>query len=81
MQVLFDDAEYRRIQRLARRRGMTLAEWVRQALRAVYRREPLDDRERKLAAVRAAASHAFPTADIDQMLAEIARGQGEADAP
>jgi len=74
MQVLIDDAEYRRIQRVARRNGMTLAEWVRQALRSAFRDEPLGDRDKKLAAVRAAASFEFPSGDIDQMLDEISRG-------
>jgi hypothetical protein len=73
MQILIDHAEYRRIQRVARSRGMTVAEWVRQALRRVYQREPLGDRDKKLAAVRAAALHEFPSADIDQMLEEIGR--------
>ncbi len=74
MQVLIDEAEYKRIQRVARRRGMTLAEWVRQALRSAFREEPLSGRDKKLATVRAAANQEFPTADIDQMLDEIARG-------
>ena len=77
MQVLIDDAEYRRIQRIARRRGLTLSEWVRHALRAAYREEPLGDRDKKLAVVRAAAAHELPTADIDQMLAEITAGHGD----
>lgn len=62
---------------MARQRGMSVAEWVRQALRSAYRREPLGDRDKKLAAVRAAARHEFPTADIDQMLDEIARSYQE----
>jgi hypothetical protein len=74
MQVLIEETEYRKIFRVAKRQGMTLAEWVRQALRAAYRQEPLGDRDKKLAAVRTAASHEFPTADIDQMLADIASG-------
>ena len=74
MQILIDEAEYRRIQRVARRNGMTLAEWVRQALRAAFRDEPLGSRDKKLAAVRVAASFEFPTADIDQMLDEISLG-------
>jgi len=74
MQVLIEETEYRKILRVAKRQGMTLAEWVRQALRVAYRQEPLGDRDKKLAAVRTAASHEFPTADIDQMLAEIASG-------
>ena len=74
MQVLFEETEYRQIQRAARRKGMTLAEWVRQALRTAFREEPLSGKDKKLATVRAAASHEYPTADIDQMLDEISRG-------
>lgn len=53
---------------------MTVAEWVRQALRAVLRRAPGTDSRRKIEAIRTAARHSFPTADIDQMLAEIESG-------
>jgi len=74
MQVLLEDGEYRRVQKAAKRQGMTLAAWVRRALQAAYREVPLTSREKRLAAVRAAAAHQFPTADIDQMLEEIARG-------
>lgn len=74
LQVLLDDAELREIQRLARAQRLTVAEWVRQALRAARRRQPSGDVQKKLAAIRAAARHEFPTADIEQMLAEIARG-------
>jgi hypothetical protein len=74
LQVLLEEPELREIQRAARSRRMTVAEWVRQALRAARRREPTKDADRKLAAVRAAARHSFPTADIDRMLAEIERG-------
>ena len=76
MQVLFEDGEYEQLQGAARQRGLTLAEWVRQALRAALRAQPVDTADRKLAAVRAATRHAFPTADIDRMLAEIERGYG-----
>lgn len=74
LQVLLDEPEYRRIQRIARRSGMTLAAWVRSALRTAYREEPLSSKERKLAAIRRATRHEFPTADIDRMLEEIAQG-------
>lgn len=77
LQVLLDEAELREVQRAARSRRMTVAEWVRQALRAERRRQPVGDAGRKLAAVRSAARHAFPTGDIDQMLAEIERGYGD----
>jgi hypothetical protein len=74
LQVILEDPEYRDIQRVARAQRLTVAEWVRQALRAARRREPVADTGKKLAAIRHAARHVFPTADIDQMLAEIERG-------
>lgn len=74
LQVLFDDAELREIQQLARRQHMTVAEWVRQKLRAARSRESGPDASSKLQVIRAASSHAFPTGDIDRLLAEIERG-------
>ncbi len=74
LQVILRDAEYREIKRAARSRQMSIAEWVRQALAHARRHEPLVDIEKKLAAIRAAAQHESPTADIDTMLAEIEQG-------
>jgi hypothetical protein len=75
LQVILQDPEYREIQRAARSRRMSIAEWVRQALWHARRREPLGDVEKKLAAVRtAAAYHESPAVDIDTMLSEIERG-------
>jgi len=74
LQVLFDEAEWREIQGVARRRKTTVAEWVRQALRAARRDEGTGDARHKLEAVRVAARHSFPAGDIDMMLAEIERG-------
>jgi hypothetical protein len=74
LQVLLEEAELREIQRSARRHRMTVAEWVRQALRVARRSEPRSDAGKKLQVVRAAAEHAFPTADIDEMLRQIERG-------
>ncbi len=59
---------------MARASRMTLAEWVRRALTAARRREPGVDVSTKLSAVRAATSHAFPSGDIADMLAQIERG-------
>ena len=53
---------------------MTIAEWVRQALRAARRAEPRIDARKKLEIVRAAARHEFPAPDFDQMIEEIERG-------
>jgi hypothetical protein len=74
LQVLLDEQEFAEIRRTARRNRMTVAEWVRQALRRARREEPDGDPRRKLTAVREAARHAYPTADVAQMLAEIERG-------
>lgn len=74
LQVLLDEAELTEIQRAARRQRVTTAEWVRQALRAARRSQPKGETAKKLAVVRSAASHDFPTADIDRMLHDIERG-------
>jgi hypothetical protein len=74
LQVIVQDPEYRDIQRAARLRRMSIAEWVRQALVQARRREPSREVASKLEVIRAAARMDFPTADIDQMLEEIERG-------
>jgi hypothetical protein len=79
LQVLFDDEELRDIQRLARRRRLTTAQWVRQSLRAAREAESASGVGQKLAAIRTAAAHSFPTADIDAMLAQIERGYERAE--
>lgn len=76
LQVLLDEAELRDLQAVASRQGMALSEWVRRALREARRREPQGDIDSKLRVVRAAVRHQGPTADIDQMLAEIESGYG-----
>lgn len=74
LQVLLDDAEFAEIRRIARRHRMTVAEWVRQALRVAKSDEPAVEPRRKLMVVREATAGSYPTADIDQMLAETERG-------
>jgi hypothetical protein len=74
LQVLFDEAELRDLRETARREEVPLSEWVRRALREARRSEPGGGIDKKLRAVRAAARHEFPTADIDEMLTEIERG-------
>jgi len=74
LQVLLDEREFAEIRQVARLHRMTVAEWVRQALRQARREESGADPRRKLAVVREAARGAYPTADVKQMLAEIERG-------
>jgi hypothetical protein len=81
LQVLLDETEIRELRRIARAHRMTVAEWVRQTLRNARRREPLGDPGPKLMAIRKAATHAFPTADVDEMLADIERGYAGASKP
>ena len=72
--MILQDPEYRELQRAAKARHMSIAEWVRQALAAARREHPSGDFGRKLEVIRAATRNEFPVADIDTMLAEIERG-------
>ncbi len=77
LQVLLEESELKEIRRAARRRRLTVADWVRQALRAAKAAEAGRDAASKLEAIRAAARFSFPTGDIDTMLEEIERGYRE----
>lgn len=74
LQVVIDDEELDEIRMVARRHGLTVSEWVRQTLRQARRTTSGGSVERKLAAVRAAARHEFPTGDIDEVLDDIEQG-------
>jgi len=77
LQVVMGQEELEAVRIAARERGMTVSEFVRETLREARRKVAGGDAERKLAAIRAADRHAYPTGDIDQMLGEIERGYGE----
>jgi hypothetical protein len=77
LQVILDDEELQEIQRIAELKQMTVAEWVRQSLRAARKGESTGDPGRKLASVRAAARNSFPTADVEEMLQQIAAGYAD----
>ncbi len=74
LQVILKDPEYREIQRVARSRHMSIAEWVRQALALARRGEPTRSMGKKLEAIRRAAQCEYPAGDIDRMLGEIEAG-------
>lgn len=74
LQVILDDEEWGEIREVARRHRMSVSEWVRQTLREARRRVPAGERGRKLAALRAATRHEFPTGDIGSVLGDIERG-------
>jgi len=81
LQVILQDPEYRDIQRAARSRRMSIAEWVRQALHQARRIEPGENLGKKLEAIRRAAQYQYPTGDIDTMLAEIEKGYASGPQP
>ena len=74
LQVLLDEQELQNVREAARQDGVTVSEWVRRALREARRRQPQGDIDRKLQVIRRAMQYNGPTADIDQMLAEIEQG-------
>ncbi len=74
LQVIVEDSELRAIRRVAQAHGMTVSEWVRQALRDARREAVGGDPDKRLATVRAAARHSYPTADIGEMLEQIESG-------
>jgi hypothetical protein len=81
LQVILKDPEYRDIQRMARSRRMSMAEWVRQALELARRREPAGGVGKKLEVIRAAVRYDYPSGDIDERLAEIESGYGAGTHP
>jgi len=74
LQVILQDNEYREVQRAARARHMSMAEWVRQSLATARRQQPDGSLTKKLEALRIATRYQFPVGDIDQMNAEIEAG-------
>jgi hypothetical protein len=69
-----DDAEWEAIRRAARSEQTTVSEWVRRSLRNARRGQASASIDTKLAVLRAATRHDFPSGDVDDMLAEIERG-------
>lgn len=59
---------------MSTRLQVLLLEWVRRALRDPRFHRPVLERQSKLKAVCNAVGYSFPTAEIDQLLAEIERG-------
>ncbi len=68
------ERELTEIRALAEHHGLTVSEWTRQVIRAARRRESVGDPARKLHVIASAADNAFPTSDIEIMLAEVERG-------
>ena len=75
LQVLLDSKEYKLFAQMAQTNGMSLGEWVRQALRKVASERSGRDPAEKLRIIhKMAAEGNAPTGDIAQMIAEIEKG-------
>ena len=74
LQVLLDDEELAEIRRVAELQRLTVAEWVRRALRTARQHSPAGDPRGKLSVVREAAQGAYPVGDLPSMLTEIESG-------
>ena len=77
LQVILSEHEAASLKELAAREGVSVSEWVRRSLREASRRQTSGKSEERLAAISVGAAYSFPTADIDDMLAEIERGYVE----
>ena len=69
------DEELHGYHQIARADGLRLSEWVRRTLRAAGQVASAKRIERKLQALEAAAKWKAPTADPEQLLAEIEAGR------
>lgn len=74
LQVLLPEPELADIERMAKQEDMTVAEWVRRALREARSARPAKDPEDKIRAIRQAVEHTFPAPPIEQLIEEIERG-------
>ena len=59
---------------MAREAGLSLGEWVRQALRQTGATLSSKSPRRKLENIRRSAAHRAPSGDMDQILSEIEKG-------
>lgn len=73
--MLLEDIEMAGLRAAAEGQQMTVAEWVRQALRKAMREQPVYDVRKKIEVVREAARHNYPAGEMDDMLREIDRGR------
>lgn len=74
LQVLLHEDEFEELRSAAKARRTTVAEFVRQAIRASMHTATPADVGRKLAVVREAARFTYPTADMPELLRTIEQG-------
>ncbi len=75
LQVVMSDEEYQAVAKAATRRGIPIAELVRDSLRRTLPDDDVPPAEERIAAILQFARFAGPTGDIDQILSEIEAGR------
>lgn len=75
LQIVVADEEHERLRKAAAREGLTLSEWARRVLERAREGQKGPTPSRKIAALDRALKCGHPTADIDEMLAEIEKGR------
>lgn len=75
LQILIPDNEYREVVKASKKEAKKISEWVRESIRSRLKFTRPESPEIKLARILKFAKYQGPTADIDQMLAEIEKGR------
>lgn len=75
LQIIVSEDEAKRLRQCALREGLTLSEWARRALQRAEQQQLGPTPEQKARAIDRALTCNHPTADIDEMLAEIEQGR------
>ena len=75
LQVVVSEEEMTSLRQAARRTGLTVSEWARQALRRARDEQAGPTAASRLRALERALACNHPTGDIDEMLADIERGR------
>jgi hypothetical protein len=77
LQVLLQDEEYQELAQVCRKQAISIAQWVRGALRkSLQQSRPLSP-EKKLARILKFTKHEGPTGDINEILSDIERGRNQ----
>lgn len=74
LQILVTEPEFEQLRAAARASRVSVGEWVRRAIRRGFEQPLTRTNDAKLLAIREALAVYAPTADIEQMNAEIEQG-------
>ena len=76
LQIVLPDDEYVAVERAARRRSKPISQLVRESLRRTVAEPEEMSPDERIAAILRFARFSGPSADIDEILADIERGRG-----